>query len=242
MTDAEVKKALECCGKHILCIHCPLYEMQLKEGLACCDKLNLIALDLINRQEVRIHQQEKIIMEIQNANLIDLKATIGNYKAENESLKEKNSNLTSDLTSLQNDLISAKAEIEQYKIDKKEYIKDYEELENNLKCAEEEQKFEHQRVINLQAEVERLQNAYKQCAWERDIFAEDMTQEIKKDCSYLMLDIKTIKAEAYKEFAEEYKDQIKNYTGIFTDDDFYVSLQAVLSTVDFIKEKLVGDA
>lgn len=55
---------------------------------------------------------------------------------------------------------------------------------------------------SLKAEVERLQNAYKQCAWERDIFAEDMTQEIKKDCSYLMLDIKTIKTEAYKEFAE----------------------------------------
>ena len=56
--------------------------------------------------------------------------------------------------------------------------------------------------VSLKAEVERLKNAYKQCAWERDIFAEDMTQEIKKDCSYLMLDIKTIKAEAYKEFAE----------------------------------------
>ena len=44
------------------------------------------ALDLINRQEFRIHQQEKTIMEIQNANLIDFKATIGNYIAENESL------------------------------------------------------------------------------------------------------------------------------------------------------------
>jgi hypothetical protein len=55
------------------------------------------------------------------------------------------------------------------------------------------------------------------------------------------LDKAKIKAEAYKEFAEEYKDQIKNYTGIFTDDGFYVSLQAVLSAVDFIKEKLVGE-
>ena len=49
------------------------------------------------------------------------------------------------------------------------------------------------------------------------------------------------RAEAYKKFAEEYKDQIKNYTGIFTDDDFYVSLQAILSAVDFIRDKLVGD-
>ena len=55
----------------------------------------------------------------------------------------------------------------------------------------------------LKAEIERLTNAYKQCAWERDIFAEDIKQEIKKDCSYLMLDIKNIKAEAYKEFTEK---------------------------------------
>lgn len=57
----------------------------------------------------------------------------------------------------------------------------------------------------LQADNERLKNAYKQVAWERDIFAEDMKEEIKKDCSYLMLDIKTIKAEAYKRFAERLK-------------------------------------
>ena len=46
-----------------------------------------LALDLINWQKIRIHQQEKTIMEIQNANLIDFKTTIGNYIAENESLK-----------------------------------------------------------------------------------------------------------------------------------------------------------
>ena len=63
-------------------------------------------------------------------------------------------------------------------------------------------------INRLQAEIERLKNAYKQCAWERDVFAEDMTQEIKKDCSYLMLDIKTIKAEAYKECIEKAKNEI----------------------------------
>lgn len=50
-----------------------------------------------------------------------------------------------------------------------------------------------------------------------------------------------IKAEAYKEFAEKYKDQIKNYTGMFTDDGFMVNLEAVLSAVDFVKERLAGD-
>lgn len=60
---------------------------------------------------------------------------------------------------------------------------------------------------SLQAENKRLKNAYKQCAWERDIFAEDIKQEIKKDCSYLMLDIKNIKAEAYKECIEKVKEK-----------------------------------
>ena len=55
------------------------------------------------------------------------------------------------------------------------------------------------------AENERLKNAYKQCAWERDIFQEGMKEEIKKECSYLQLDINTIKIEAYKEFANELK-------------------------------------
>ena len=62
-------------------------------------------------------------------------------------------------------------------------------------------------VENLQSENEKLKNAYKQCAWERDVFSEDIKQEIKKDCSYLMLDIKNIKAEAYKEFAERLKEK-----------------------------------
>lgn len=65
-------------------------------------------------------------------------------------------------------------------------------------------------ITRQQAEIERLKNAYKQCAWERDIFAEDMTQEIKKDCSFLMLDIKTIKAEAYKECLKKFEKNIKD--------------------------------
>lgn len=47
-----------------------------------------------------------------------------------------------------------------------------------------------------------------------------------------------IKTEAYKEFAEAYKDQVLNYAGMFTDDGFYISFEAVRSGVDFILEKL----
>ena len=45
---------------------------------------------------------------------------------------------------------------------------------------------------NAQAEIERLQNAYKQCAWERDTFLEQL---------------ETAKSEAIKEFAERLKEQ-----------------------------------
>ena len=45
-------------------------------------------------------------------------------------------------------------------------------------------------LTSAKAEVERLKNAYKQCAWERDTFQEEL---------------KTAKAEAYKEFANELK-------------------------------------
>ena len=46
---------------------------------------------------------------------------------------------------------------------------------------------------------------------------------------------------AYKAFAEAYKDQVKNYTGMFTDDGFYVSLSAILDAVDFVCEKKVEE-
>lgn len=52
---------------------------------------------------------------------------------------------------------------------------------------------------------------------------------------------KVIKAEVVKEFAKAYKDQIKNYTGMFTDEGFYVSLDAVLSAVDFVLNKTLEE-
>ena len=82
-------------------------------------------------------------------------------------------------------------------------------------------RFADKTIETLKAEVERLKNAYKQCAWERDIFAEDMTQEIKKDCSYLMLDIKTIKAEAYKEAFDKVKEELKNIAKIDWQGGYY---------------------
>ena len=45
-------------------------------------------------------------------------------------------------------------------------------------------------IERLQAEIERLKNAYKQCVWERDVFSED---------------INAVKSEAIKEFADRLK-------------------------------------
>ena len=47
--------------------------------------------------------------------------------------------------------------------------------------------------------------------------------------------------EAIKEFAEAYKEQIKSYTGMFTDDGFYVPLDAVLRIVEFCKKQMIGE-
>lgn len=101
---------------------------------------------------------------------------------------------------------------------------------------------------SLKAEVERLQNAYKQCAWERDIFAEDMKEEIKKDCSYLMLDIKTIKAEACKEFAERLKNEIIGDTAYGCDTnqhsgyyDYQIKIGDIPEYINNLLNELVGD-
>lgn len=88
-------------------------------------------------------------------------------------------------------------------------------------------------VNRLQAENERLKNAYKQVVWERDIFAEDMKQEIKKDCSYLMLDIKTIKAEAYKECIEKIEQRD------VSESDFYIMVKK--TEFDNLLKELVGE-
>ena len=48
--------------------------------------------------------------------------------------------------------------------------------------------------------------------------------------------------EAAKEFAERYKNQVKNYTEMFTDDGFkMVSLEAMLGAVDFVLIQMIGE-
>ena len=53
--------------------------------------------------------------------------------------------------------------------------------------------------------------------------------------------ISTARTEAVKEFAEAYKNQIENCTGMFTAEGFYIPRDAVLNSIDFIYERLVGE-
>ena len=99
-------------------------------------------------------------------------------------------------------------------------------------------------LINRQkAEIERSKN---RVFFKVVIDEETMRNIINEKVQEFELNIKSIKAEAIKEFASAYKDQIKNYTGMFTDEGFYVSYEAVLSAVDFVLnnklKEVVGDA
>ncbi|MBQ4153877.1 MAG: hypothetical protein IJE01_01590 [Clostridia bacterium] len=84
LTDSEIKKALECCyTTGTPCEDCPLCDIEECNDILMAEYVK----DLINRQDFKIYQLEKQVSEIQNANLIDFKGTVGNYIAENESLK-----------------------------------------------------------------------------------------------------------------------------------------------------------
>ena len=79
LTDAEVKKALECCTT-AQCLKCKLYDT----GNANCVGTILInALDLINRYE-----EEKKILTKKNSNLTSLQNNLTSAKAEVENYKQ----------------------------------------------------------------------------------------------------------------------------------------------------------
>jgi len=63
----------------------------------------------------------------------------------------------------------------------------------------------YNKYMEQKAEIKRLKNAYKQCAWERDILAEDYREEIRKDISILQVDINKVKSKARKEFWDRLK-------------------------------------
>ena len=131
------------------------------------------------------------------------------------------------------DLINhLKAENEQYKADKEEYIKDYEELENKLKYAEAERKFEHQRIAYQQAEIERLKEENKK----QKLVIEEIEDTINPLPFETDFDkaIRTAKSEAIKEFAERLKEKA---TSTFYEERKYVDTE----DIDNLVKEMVGE-
>ena len=63
MTDAEVKKALECCKYSIYEKHC--VDCLLTDEPRCIEHMTKSALDLINRQQAEIERLTNIIKNVQ---------------------------------------------------------------------------------------------------------------------------------------------------------------------------------
>lgn len=51
LTDAEIKKALECCGNYKCTLKCPMYENGPSDADVCAHQLIKMSIDLINRKD-----------------------------------------------------------------------------------------------------------------------------------------------------------------------------------------------
>lgn len=92
-------------------------------------------------------------------------------------------------------------------------------------------------INHLQAENERLRNAYKQCAFERDAYIEIENTAIAEAKS-------EAKAEAVKEFAEKLKKSIKKSVddAWHSDGNGIYDAECVLDDIDNLLKELVGDS
>ena len=66
MTDNEIIKALECCGKpYNICVECPMPN-NIKDDCRCNEQLAKYALDIINRRQAEIEQWKEEANKYQN--------------------------------------------------------------------------------------------------------------------------------------------------------------------------------
>ena len=196
LTDAEIIKALELCKTNVMadCKKCPLRQEDGSMYMYCTSTLVGNALDLINRQEARIHQQEKTIMEIQNANLIDFKGTIANYKAENERLK---------------------AEIERLKIENavimKQSLAENKTTATAIMAETKQHMMTAEKIKRLKEEIERLNKSINLMKGAKCVYSYD--GETLEFCTTspcpISKTVDQIKTEAYKEFATKTTDKVE---------------------------------
>lgn len=209
LTDNEIKKALECFANDDECI----YEKYEEACGLWCELKHKWCEDMSGKSAKGSCAEHTPIFSMPIAkHALDLI----------NRLETKNSNLTSDLTSLQNDLTSLKAENEKWQGG---YMTQKEEIAN----LEIELKAMRGAANSYKAENESLKNAYKQCAWERDVF-----QTENERLTHITRNlIGEIKAEAYTEFAERLKSIImwspKNHISITAKD------------VEMILKEMVGE-
>ena len=70
------------------------------------------------------------------------------------------------------------------------------------------------------------------------VIPDEKLEKIKNEClEGVEYNIHEISKKAVKDFADRYKEHVKSFTGEFTDNGFMVSLNAVLTAVDFIEEQ-----
>ena len=92
-------------------------------------------------------------------------------------------------------------------------------------------------IKRQKAEIERLTNAYKQCAWERDTFLEESNSHIERIRGLTRVvydkEISEAKAEAIKEFAEKFKKKAGSIVTSCQGYEIYETKQYQISAVDF---------
>ena len=86
-----------------------------------------------------------------------------------------------------------------------------EDINTARECAENLMSNSLDLINRIQAENERLGNAYKQCAYERDVFLRENPVEMALLIDEQAEKLKTAKAEAYKKCIEKMKEYIDTH-------------------------------
>lgn len=194
----------------------------IKKGLECCSK------DRPLTKKECMHECPYFnVLDCKRHCMRDAVDIINRLKAENKNCGVKIQNQREQLKACNEKIKEQQAEIEWLKyINKREkrQSEKAKDKESSLGVLDDLLTKSYKENKELKAEIERLKstvNRIKRYDEERDIRLHARL-------------IATAKSEAYKEFLEAYKDQIKKYAGMFTDEGFY----EVLSVADFVFEKM----
>ncbi len=165
----------------------------------------------VAKETAKLLERMKLNIEDYAETITDLEMRLKESNAEIELKTMDIESLTSERDALQEMVEEQKAEIE--RLQDIIISNDEERLSYSATMMKKEQELMHaERIRGLEAEIERLQNAYKQCAWERDVFSESLEEahsDIKEHFVTFKIEqveeLKKAKSEARKDFAERLK-------------------------------------